>query len=154
MLRFFAGSLKDQWSILHRGVSKHLFERVDSDLTIAEVLMTVLEGSQDIHGVICMDELDPFDAYDFDQEIQGGFHAAFTFDVMTCSEDMAGVETDTDLGMMFERIEIRLEILESLDERLSLSSCWLEEEPWIIFFERFQDRHHPFTDLTPCRFNK
>jgi hypothetical protein len=34
---------------------------------------------------------------------------------MARCEDVTGIETDSDLGVMFERIEIRLEILESLD---------------------------------------
>ena len=154
MFWFLARCLQDKWCVLDRWVREQLLERIDTDFAIAKILMTILERTKDIHGVIGMDELDSLDSHDLYQEIQSGFHATFALDVMASCEDVTGVETDPHLRMMLECIEIGVEILEALDQRLTLTGRWFKQEPRIIVFEALEYWQHPLRDLSPCRFDE
>ncbi len=87
---------------------KTLVVRMGLTKTITDVLVAIFERPTHIHRIIGVDELDSLNTGYLNQEIESLFHSTLFGDVMAGGKDVAGIEADANLWVIFERFEIVL----------------------------------------------
>ena len=110
-----------------------VLEALDADLSFAEGCVPVSAGSEWLQRVVEMKGVEVLQSDLSFECLQGLFPRFFGADVITCGEDVAGVDADADGDMLLEFIDQEAEMLKAVAYRRALSRCGLDEKTCVPF---------------------